>query len=61
MIETTVAGACYLAGLGVGLWQSQAEVKDIWRAEREFSVQMSASARRSRLASWNTAVQRTLL
>jgi glycerol kinase len=61
VVETTVAGACYLAGLGVGLWQSQAQVKAIWRAEREFSVTMSAAARRSRLASWNTAVRRTLL
>ena len=61
VIETTVAGACYLAGLGVGLWQSQSEVKDIWRSEREFSVSISASARRRRLASWSTAVQRTLL
>ncbi len=61
VIETTVAGACYLAGLGVGLWQSQSDVKDIWRAEREFSVKISASARRRRFASWNTALQRTLL
>jgi glycerol kinase len=61
VIETTVAGACYLAGLGVGLWQSQAQVKDIWRAEREFKVGISAVARRKRLVSWNTALQRTLL
>jgi len=61
VIETTVAGACYRAGLGVGLWQNQAQIKAIWRAEREFSVSMSAGARRNRIASWNTAVQRTLL
>lgn len=61
VIETTVAGACYLAGLGVGLWQSTAEVKEIWRAEREFVVTISASARRKRLSSWNTALQRTLV
>ena len=34
VIETTVAGACYLAGLGVGLWESTAQVKKIWRAQR---------------------------
>jgi glycerol kinase len=61
VIETTVAGACYLAGLGVGLWQSPAEVRKIWKVEREFKVQMSAAARRKRTASWNTALQRTLL
>jgi glycerol kinase len=61
VIETTVAGACYLAGLGVGLWTSPAEIKAIWRSEREFGVKMSAAARRRRLASWNGALQRTLL
>jgi len=61
VIETTVAGACYLAGLGVGLWQSPAEVRKIWQSEREFSVQMSAAARRKRQSSWSTALQRTLL
>ena len=61
VIETTVAGACYLAGLGVGLWQSPAEVRKIWQAEREFSVQVSAAARRKRHTSWTSALQRTLL
>ncbi len=61
VIETTAAGACYLAGLGVGLWRSPAEVKKIWRADREFAVQMKAPVRRERLASWNKALQRTLL
>ena len=61
VIETTVAGACYLAGLGMGLWQSPEAVRKIWQAEREFSVQMSAAARRKRHASWHTALRRTLL
>ena len=60
VVETTVAGACYLAGLGVGLWQNPGEVKKIWRADREFKVQMSAAKRRQRLASWERAVRRTL-
>jgi glycerol kinase len=59
--ETTVAGACYLAGMGVGLWRGTAELRKIWQVEREFSAQMKAAARRERLASWNTALQRTLL
>lgn len=61
VIETTVAGACYLAGLGVGLWQGPKDIRTIWRAEREFGVTMSAAARRRRLDSWNCALQRTLL
>jgi glycerol kinase len=61
VIETTVAGACYLAGLGVGLWQGTAEIRKIWQAEREFAVQMRSTARRKRLASWENALERTLL
>jgi len=61
VIETTVAGACYLAGIGVGLWQGQADVRKIWQAEREFSPAMTAAARRRRHDSWHSALQRTLL
>ncbi len=61
VIETTVAGACYLAGLGVGLWRSQADVRRIWQAERQFAPAMSAAARKQRHASWQAALQRTLL
>ena len=61
VIETTVAGACYLAGLGVGLWEGPAQIKKIWRIDREFSVTMSAGARRKRLKSWDEALRRTLL
>ena len=61
VIETTVAGACYLAGLGVGLWSGQDEVKAIWRAEREFAVGLSTRKREARIAAWNRAIERTLL
>jgi glycerol kinase len=59
--ETTVAGACYLAGLAVGIWGGASDVKKIWQSEREFTVKMKASDRRRRLASWEIALQRTLL
>lgn len=58
VIETTVAGACFLAGLGVGLWRSTAEVSAVWRAEREFAVELPAPKRKKRLAAWHSAVAR---
>lgn len=61
LIETTVAGACYLAGLGIGMWQSPAELRKIWQVEREFKVEMKASVRRKRLLSWRKALDRALL
>ena len=60
ILETTVVGASYLAGLGVGLWSSAAQIKRIWQREREFSVAMSPARRRARRATWQAAVQRAL-
>ncbi|TXS95553.1 glycerol kinase GlpK [Parahaliea maris] len=61
VIETTVAGACYLAGLGVGMWSGVGEIRKIWEAEQEFRVQIKPARRRERLASWQKALERTLL
>lgn len=59
VIETTVAGAAYLAGLGVGLWAGTADIKAIWAVDQEFNVKMSAAARKRRIGSWHEAVSRT--
>lgn len=36
IIETTVMGAAYLAGLAVGFWKSQEEIQDIWQTDIHF-------------------------
>jgi glycerol kinase len=61
LTETTVAGASYLAGLGVGLWESKKAIQTVWKSEREFTAEMSAGARKKRLASWHDAIKRTVL
>ena len=58
VLETTVAGACFLAGLGVGLWSSTAAISDVWASEREFAVALSASKRAARKLRWANAVAR---
>lgn len=58
--ETTVAGASYLAGIGVGLWSGTSQLRRIWQPQREFKVALSPAKRRKRLQSWQTAVQQTL-
>ena len=60
VLETTVVGASYLAGLGVGLWSGQSQLKKIWQPERDFRVSMSAVRRPERLASWHRELRRTL-
>ncbi len=61
VIETTVAGACFLAGLGEGVWDSPSDVANVWRSDRSFDVAITDDARTSRIASWQSAVAKTLL
>ncbi len=58
LLETTVAGAAYLAGLGVGLWRSTADIGRVWAAEREFTVGLSAKKRALVMAGWQAALDR---
>lgn len=60
MIETTVAGAAFLAGLGVGLWPDFAAIEKVWQSERTFQPQLNKKLRTVRLQSWHTAIQRAL-
>ena len=60
LTETTALGAAYLAGLGVGIWQTAEEVGELWRPERTFEPSMSAGERAGRLGQWRRAVERTL-
>ena len=58
--ETTALGAAYLAGLGVGFWQSPAHVAAHWRAERRFEPQMTRDEAAARMERWGQAVRRSL-
>ena len=60
VIETTVAGACFLAGLGEGIWASSDEVARVWRSDKAFTVGLTDAERAERLASWRMAIGRTL-
>lgn len=61
VIETTVAGACFLAGLGEGVWDSPSDVANVWRSDCSFDVGMTDTARDQRMASWQSAVAKALL
>jgi glycerol kinase len=58
VIETTVAGACFLAGLGAGIWQDTSALERVWQADRTFPARLGTSARRRRLQAWTRAVSR---
>jgi glycerol kinase len=53
--ETTVLGAAYLAGVGVGLW-GLGELRERWRERGRFEPRMDADERDELLARWHRAV-----
>ncbi|MBI3329786.1 MAG: glycerol kinase, partial [Nitrospinae bacterium] len=56
--ETTARGAAYLAGLAVGVWQSQSDVAAQWQGEARFHPRMPAERREQLYAGWQRAVER---
>jgi glycerol kinase len=58
VIETTSAGAAYMAGLGVGIWSSLDEIKRVWQKDREFTVNSSKTLRSKRMDEWLSAVEK---
>jgi glycerol kinase len=58
MVETTALGAAFLAGLGVGIWGSPADVAKSWRPGKRFVPKMTAEVREAHLARWRKAIER---
>jgi glycerol kinase len=57
--ETTALGAAYAAGLAVGLWSDQEELRANWRLDRAWEPAWSEDRRESAYAGWQRAVART--
>ena len=58
--ETTALGAAYLAGLCVGVWKDEEEIRSLWNCDVTFTSRMEASRREQLLKGWNKAVGRSL-
>jgi glycerol kinase len=58
--ETTALGAAYAAGLALGYWQDQAELRQNWQVDRRWTPQMSAGVRERLYGSWQKALARSL-
>jgi glycerol kinase len=57
--ETTALGAAYLAGLAVGFWSSQEELRQKWAVNRRFAPTMEAGVRESLYKGWKKSVERS--
>lgn len=58
MIETTSAGAAYLAALGAGIFSDLGDIRRVWKIDRTYKPKLDGAARADRLKRWQIAVQR---
>ena len=58
--ETTALGAAYLAGLAIGFWKSQDELREHWQEDKRFEPRMPAAMSLTLLNRWNEAVKRSM-
>jgi glycerol kinase len=58
VVESTAAGAAFLAGLGVGVWKTARDVERARKPDRVFKPKMKVKERDSLYAGWKAAVER---
>jgi glycerol kinase len=57
--ETTALGAAYAAGLAVGFWKSEDDIRQNWAKDKEWTPSMDEARRASEYANWKKAVTKT--
>ncbi len=57
--ETTALGAAYAAGLAVGFWSSQEELRQNWSEDRSWQPACDEADREAGYSNWKRAVERT--
>lgn len=58
--ETTAKGACYLAGLAVGFWDSIEQIKEQWQADKVFAPEAESDKVQVLCDGWADTIKRTL-
>ncbi|WP_435061337.1 glycerol kinase GlpK [Amycolatopsis thermoflava] len=57
--ETTALGAAYAAGLAVGFWASEDDIRNNWAQDKEWNPSMDAQHREAQYHNWKKAVTKT--
>jgi glycerol kinase len=57
--ETTALGAAYAAGLAVGFWAGQDELRERWAEDKRWEPQMDSGDVEAQYRQWKKAVERT--
>jgi glycerol kinase len=59
IVETTALGAAFLAGLGVGVWDSTDDLRETWQLDRRFEPAADRADADASYARWRDAVERS--
>jgi glycerol kinase len=59
IVETTGLGAAFLAGLGVGVWESTDDLRETWRLDQRFEPEGDRAVADAAYAKWQDAVERS--
>ncbi|SFW43911.1 glycerol kinase GlpK [Amycolatopsis australiensis] len=57
--ETTALGAAYAAGLAVGFWESEDDIRNNWAQDKQWDPAMDESRREREYRNWKKAVTKT--
>ena len=57
VVETTVMGAAYLAGLAVGYWDSLDEIQKIWKIDKSFEPSSEQEPIKEGIKGWYKAIK----
>ncbi|WP_420603939.1 glycerol kinase GlpK [Flagellimonas sp.] len=57
IVETTVMGAAYLAGLAVGYWKNPEEIQDIWQTDVHFNPSTERESIEKGIQGWYRAIK----
>ena len=57
--ETTALGAAYAAGLAVGFWETEDDIRTNWAEDKRWDPQMQPADREKAYAQWKKAVTKT--
>lgn len=59
VVDTTLLGAVFAAGIGAGIWKDFNRIRDAWSLDQEFRPTGSEESRKERLQEWRKAVNRS--
>ena len=59
IVDSTMLGAVFCAGIGAGIWKDFAVIRNVWKLDREFKSEIHSKLRTEKVNGWRKAVNRS--